>query len=107
METVLTGWVEVCELRYDAADQTLTVIYRSNETRVLYPVTQEGFDRFVGKPLAVCHLPAMGAKSRWGIVERTVRLARQISILTTAGGGDDTAIADRLRQQHTTGWRSP
>jgi hypothetical protein len=50
MERVSTGWAAIPELRYDAAAQTLTLIYASGETRLITAVSRSGFDRLIGKP---------------------------------------------------------
>lgn len=64
METVLTGWNDISELQFDAAAGTLTVRYRSDETRVVSSITQDGFDRFVGRTTPLANRPARVATSR-------------------------------------------
>jgi hypothetical protein len=49
METVLTGWSDITELRYDAAAHVLTLVYQSGEMRKLSPVDGDGLDRFLGR----------------------------------------------------------
>lgn len=48
METVVTGWVDIAELRFEAAAQTLTIVYTGGETRTITAVSRSGFERLVG-----------------------------------------------------------
>jgi hypothetical protein len=80
METVLTGWADISELRFDAKAQTLTIVYLRGETRLMTAVSQTGFDRFVGKPDS----SATASTSRLGPAWRVWAVC-QASIMRSTG----------------------
>jgi hypothetical protein len=102
METVLTGWADISELRFDATTQTLTIVYTRGDTRLVTAVSQTGFDRFVGKPAS----SGKAGTSRLGSAWRAWALCQASVVRSTrryfnfgpsiAGSGDNAAIRNGL-----------
>ena len=49
METFVTDCPFIRELHFDADRETLEIIFRSGETKVIHHVCRLGFDRFIGR----------------------------------------------------------
>jgi hypothetical protein len=71
METVLTGWSDITELRYDAAAHVLTLVYHSGEMRKLSRVDGDGLDRFLGR--APSHTTVVGLQDERAPFAQRVR----------------------------------
>ena len=103
MQTVLTGWTDIPELRFDPAAQTLTVVCRGGETRVITSVSQGGFDRLIAAPGSG---PTARRTNRFGAVWRALAfrwsrlLTGQLSNIDRpiAGGDEHANIGNGLLQ---------
>jgi hypothetical protein len=90
METVLTGWSDITELRYDAAAHVLTVVYHSGEMRKLSRVDRDALDRFLGRPPSPTAVAGL-QEERAPLAEGVRKLGRSLSPVFnvnpwTAGG---------------------
>ena len=63
MDTVSPDWPSISELNFDASKRTLTIVFRTGEITQLHSVSQQGFDRFVGRTDVPADTPAPDGKS--------------------------------------------
>lgn len=57
MDTVSPDWPSISELNFDASERTLTIVFRTGEITHLHRVSQQGFDRFVGRTDVPADIP--------------------------------------------------
>jgi hypothetical protein len=63
MDTVSPDWPSISELNFDVSERTLTIVFRTGEITQLHSVSQQGFDRFIGRTNVPADIPSRDGKA--------------------------------------------